>query len=106
MSVALTALESMRDTAQHCYNSALLVQTDMIDWSGMCMELEEACVAEGASTETKHQKAALNLTLAADEEKFRLKQEEDVKKELTKIGTHLDDAKKNYQKALDDMPTG
>ncbi|KAJ4315052.1 hypothetical protein N0V84_008564 [Fusarium piperis] len=106
MSVALTALESMRDTAQYCYNSAMLVQTDMIDWSGMCMELEEACVAEGASTETRHQKAALNLTLAADEEKFRLKQEEDVKKELNKIGTHLDDAKKNYQKALDDMPAG
>ncbi|KAF4945219.1 hypothetical protein FGADI_12118 [Fusarium gaditjirri] len=62
MSVALTALESMRDTAQHCYNSAMLAQTDMIDWSGMCMELEEACVADGASTETRHQKAALNLT--------------------------------------------
>lgn len=106
MSVAMMSLETMRDTAVECYTSAHLVEGEMTKWSDMCMELEEACTAESASSEAKAQKAALNLQLSQDEEAFRKKQEEDTKKELEKMNTHLNDAKTNFQKSLDDMPTG
>ncbi|KAF2010100.1 hypothetical protein BU24DRAFT_428135 [Aaosphaeria arxii CBS 175.79] len=106
MSVVLISLDTMKETATECYQSASTIQKSMRKWSDVCMELDDACSAESSSTEVKAQKAALNLQLAQDESDFRKEQETAVKTELDKMNTHLNDAKTNYQKAIDAMPTG
>ena len=106
MAAILGRLEDLKETATKCYTDAKEIEDSMDLWAEFVYELYQGCSDNSASVEDQKRRTEQQLKLTEDDEKFRVKQETTAKAELDKMDKALTDAKDNYKKALDGMPTG